>query len=208
MADVVIYGDARSSYVWTVRLACEEKGIAYDLEPVDLKSEEHLARHPFAKMPALRHGDFVLYETSAICRYLDASFGGPALKPVRADERAVMEQWISALNAYFYDPLIRRYVLQYVFPQGAGGKPDRAVIDAALAEARPRLAALDAALKGRKFLVGDALSIADLLMAPILFYARLMRDGPKLFKPFADLRRVHDALTRRPSFEATKPALK
>lgn len=207
MADVVIYGDARSSYVWTVRLVCEEKGIACDLEPVDLKSDEHLARHPFGRMPVLRHGDFLLYETSAICRYLDASFGGPALKPVRADERAVMEQWISALNAYFYDPLIRRYVLQYVFPQGADGKPDRAAIDAALAEARPRLAALDAALKERKFLAGDALSIADLLMAPMLFYARLMPDGTRLFKPFADLRRAHDALMKRPSFAATRPAL-
>lgn len=207
MADVVIYGWDRSTYVWTVRLVCEEKGVAYTVEPLDLKSEAHFALHPFGKMPVLRHGDFLLYETSAICRYIDASFGGVALKPVRIDERARMEQWISALNAYYYDPLIRRFVLPYVFAKRDGREADRAVIDAALEEARHHLGVLDAALKDRDFLAGDALSLADLFLAPMLFYARLMPEGARLLKPFADVRRVHDGLMERPSFAATKPAL-
>jgi glutathione S-transferase len=207
MADVVIYGWERSTYVWTARLACAEKGVSCALEPLDMKSKAHLALHPFGKMPVLRHGDLVLYETSAICRYIDETFGGPALKPVRADKRAVMEQWISALNAYYYEPLIRRFVLQYAFPKGADGQPDRAVIDAALKEARHHLGVLDAALKGRDFLAGEALSIADLFLVPILFYVRLMPEGARLLKPRANLRRVHDALMARPSFAATKPAL-
>lgn len=207
MADIVIYGMERSTYVWTVRLACAEKGVPYALEPLELKSKAHLALHPFGKMPVLRHGDLVLYETSAICRYIDETFGGPALQPVRTDERAMMEQWISVLNAYVYDPLIRRFVLQYVFPKRADGQPDRAVIDAALKEARSHLAVLDTALKDRDFLAGEGLSIADLILVPILFYVRLMPEGARLLKPFASLRRVHDSLMARPSFAATKPAL-
>ena len=192
MADVVIYGWERSTYVWTVRLVCAEKGVSHALEPLDMKSKAHLDLHPFAKMPVLRHGDLVLYETSAICRYIDATFGGAALKPVKADERARMEQWISVLNAYCYDPLIRRFVLQYAFPKGADGQPDRAVIDAAL--------------EGRDFLAGDAPSIADFFLVPMLFYVRLMPEGARLLKSFGDLRRVHDGLMERPSFAATKPA--
>ena len=207
MTDVVIYGMDRSTYVWTVRLACAGKGVSHTLEPLELKSPEHLALHPFGKMPVLRHGEVMLYETSAICRYVDETFDGVALTPVRADERARMEQWISVLNAYCYDPMIRRFVLQYVFPQGADGQPDRAVIKAALEEVRHHLGILDAALEGRDFLAGGALSLADLLLAPMLFYVRLMPEGARLLKPFADVRRVHDALMARPGFAATKPAL-
>lgn len=207
MADIVIYGWDRSTYVWTVRMVCEEKGVTYALEPLDMKSEAHLALHPFGKMPVMRHGDFVLYETSAICRYIDATFDGVALKPARTDERARMEQWISVLNAYFYDPLIRRFVLQYVFAKREEREPDRAIIDAALEEARHHLGVLDAALKGRDFLAGDALSLADLFLVPILYYARLMPEGARLLKPFANVRRVHDGLMERPGFAATKPAL-
>ena len=205
MAEVVIYGMDRSTYVWTVRMLCAEKGIACELAAVELKSPAHLARHPFGKMPAMRHGEFTLYETSAICRYLDETFGGPALTPSRPEDRARMEQWISVINAYLYDPLIRRFVLQIVFPRGADSGPDRAVIAGALAEAGHHLGVLDAALAGRNFLAGQALSLADLLLAPILFYGRRMADGPALFEPFPDLRRVHDALMARPSFAATKP---
>lgn len=68
MTDVVIYGFAQSSYVRTTRLVCEEKGVAYELAPVEFGSPAHLELHPFGKIPAFRHGDLVLHETSAIAR--------------------------------------------------------------------------------------------------------------------------------------------
>ena len=57
MADPIVYGPAISTYVRTVRLVLAEKNVAYDLVGVDLlkgehKSEAHLARHPFGKIPA------------------------------------------------------------------------------------------------------------------------------------------------------------
>ena len=60
MADVVIYGPSPSTYVRTARLACAEKGITHVLEPLDLGSEAHAKLHPFRKIPAMRHGKFVL----------------------------------------------------------------------------------------------------------------------------------------------------
>ena len=71
MTDVTLYGPRWSAYTRTAILALMEKGVAHEVEEVDFSGgkgmpPEHLARHPFAKVPALRHGDFWLYETSAI----------------------------------------------------------------------------------------------------------------------------------------------
>ena len=98
MADVKLYGFPQSSYVRTVRLVLEEKAVAYELVPVSFGSDELLAVQPFGKIPAFAHGDFRLYETSAICRYVDETFDGLALTPNDARGRARMEQWISAIN--------------------------------------------------------------------------------------------------------------
>ena len=90
MADIIIYGAAMSTYVRTARMACEEKGVVYDLLEVDHLSDEYREVHPFAKMPAMRHGDFVLYETDAIARYVDEAFEGPPLQPADVRARARM----------------------------------------------------------------------------------------------------------------------
>ena len=58
MARPIVYGAAMSPYVWSVRLALAEKGITHELvsvEPSEFKSEAHLARHPFGKIPAFEH---------------------------------------------------------------------------------------------------------------------------------------------------------
>jgi glutathione S-transferase len=106
-AAVQLYGAAYSVYVRAVRLALEEKGVAYELLPVDIFAEEgppqdYARRQPFLKIPAFQHGDFQLYETDAILRYIAAAFPGPALQPalLRSNARAI--QMLSILNAYAY----------------------------------------------------------------------------------------------------------
>src|SRR5262245_44044678 len=86
MSDIVVLGFPRSTYVHIVRLVLTHKGIPHtfrDLEP-DMGSPAHLALHPFDRVPILQHGDFTLYETSAIARYVDEAFEGPALQPKEA----------------------------------------------------------------------------------------------------------------------------
>ena len=89
MSHPIVYGDAISTYVRSVRLALEEKGVPHDLVAVDLikgeqKSVGHLARNPWGKMPAFEHEGHLFYESSAIVRYIDAAFSGPALMPAGA----------------------------------------------------------------------------------------------------------------------------
>ena len=205
-ATLTLLGDPRSTYTRTARMALAEKGLAYTLQPCAPHSPEVLAVHPFGRIPALRDGEIALFETSAILRYLDESFGSAAtLLPGTPLARAQCEQWVSATSAYLYDCMVRRYVLQYLFPRGAGNQPDRAVIDGALKDMPAQLAALDRAYAAGDWLAGGALSMADLFVAPILAYVERMPEGPALLAAAPNVRRAQAALRRRASFIQTDP---
>jgi len=206
-ATLTLLGDGRSSYTRTVRMALAEKGLAYTLQPCAPHSPEILAVHPFGRIPALRDGETTLFESSAIVRYLDECFGpGPQLLPGSILARAVCEQWVSAVNAYLYDTMVRRYVLQYLFARGADGQPDRGVIDGALREMPAQLAALDKAYGAGDWLAGGALSMADLFVAPILAGVERMPEGPSLFAAVPNVQRAQATLRRRDSFIHTEGA--
>jgi glutathione S-transferase len=73
MPNVILFGFPHSSFVHIAQLVLTHKEVPYtfeDLEP-DMGSPKHLALHPFDRVPILQHGDFVLYETSAIVAYLE-----------------------------------------------------------------------------------------------------------------------------------------
>ena len=93
---ITVYGFEASTYVRTVRMVLAEKGAEYDLVPVDImagenKRPEHLARHPFAKIPVVEHGAKRLYETGAITRYLNDALAGTSLIPDGVMDRARMD---------------------------------------------------------------------------------------------------------------------
>ncbi|WP_372527337.1 SRPBCC domain-containing protein [Piscinibacter sp.] len=204
-ATLTLLGDSRSSYTRTARMGLAEKGIAYTLQPCAPHSPEILAVHPFGKIPALRDGEIEIWETSAILKYLDESFDGPSLTPGRISDRVTCEQWVSAVNAYLYDTMIRRYVLQVIFPKGEGGQPDRGVIDGALKEMPAQLAALERAYRHGEFLAGTSLSFADLFVAPILAYVEAMPEGARLLSDMPHIRRAQAIIRQRPSFTSTQP---
>ena len=108
MAEITIFGFPHSTFVHIARLVLTHKEVPYtfeDLEP-DMGSPKHLALHPFDRVPILRHGDFMLYETSAIVAYIEELFPTPALQPDTPQGRARMNQWISAVNSYYYTYMI------------------------------------------------------------------------------------------------------
>ena len=207
-ATLTLLGVPASTYTRSVRMGLAEKGVAYTLEPARPHSPEVDAVHPFGRIPALRDGELALWETSAILHYLDEAFEGPGglrLTPDTILGRARCEQWVSAVNCYLYDTIARRYVLQYIFPRGEGGQPDRAVIDGALKEIPQQLAALERGYGTGEFLAGGALSFADLFVAPILAYLEHMPEGRALLEPVPAVRRAMAAIQRRDSFTTTQP---
>jgi len=211
MSEIEIIGVDMSPFVRTCRIACVEKGIKYDLTydyetGMDaLKSDAHLALHPFGRMPAMRHDDFVLFETSAICRYIDDSFEGPALVPGERRQAAIMEQWISAYGDYVIRQLGRDYVVQYAFPKGPDGTPDMEAINEALPTVRERLKILNAALEDGPYFLGETPYIADFMLLPIIDYVAAMPEGAELMSAVPNVARFRDAFSKRDSYAATLP---
>jgi glutathione S-transferase len=212
MAKPVVYGPGYSTFVRTARLALEEKGAEYDLVEVDLltgagQSAEHLARHPFGKVPAFEHDGFAFYETDAIARYVDETFPGTDLVPADARSRARMNQAMSVLASYAYPCLISQIFMQRAVMPMIGNAPDEAAIAAALPKAETALGALEQLIDGNRYLAGDRLSLADLLLIPIYDYVRQTPEGEKLLEATPNLRRWWDEVRTRPSVERTRPAL-
>ena len=207
MADITIYGAAMSTYVRTARMACEEKGVPYELQEVDHLSDEYRKNHPFAKMPAMQHGDFLLYETSAITRYVDEVFEGPPLQPADAKQRARMNQWISAINAYINPTMVGQLVMQRLVAPMRGGTSDEKVIEAAMPEVERQARLIDAALADTGWLAAPSLSLADLFLCPIFFYVAATPEGKKLFESCGNIVKFNGQVHGLASFKATIPQL-
>ena len=205
MAELEIIGVARSTYVWTCRMVCAEKGIPYLHTRGWPGTPEMRALHPFGKIPAMRHGGLVLYESKAICTYVDRVFPGPKVIPEEPVAQALVEQWVSVVNTVI-DPLcIRRYLYAHVFPGTEDGAPDREGAEAALPGLRELVGFLDRSVAPTGHLVGEGFTLADAKLLPILYYlARLPEAGAIM----AGLPALMGYLTRhlaRPSVAATEP---
>ena len=205
MSQVTIYGIPGSPYVRIPMLACEEKGVAYDLRPAPPHSPEVLAIHPFGKIPAMRHGDFELFESKAIGTYLDRMFPGPRLIPEDARNAALAEQWVSAVNTVIDRTMVRTYLFSYIFPKTADGKPDRKAIEEVTPEVREQINLLDKAVAKTGYLAGDQFSFADINVMAILFYVRKFPEGSEAIAAAKNLAAYYDRNAERPSFKNTIP---
>ena len=203
---LTLLGDPRSGYTRTARMAFEEKSVAYTFQVVRPHSPEIDALHPFGRIPALRDGEIEIFETAAIVNYVDECFAtGTSLRGGSILERTRCAQWISVVNGYFYDTMVRRFFLAQLFPQGDGGKPDAAVIEGALKEMPAQLAALDKAYGANHFVAGSALCAADLFIAPVLSGLQGFEQSRTLMANYPNVLRGLATLQSRASFAKTKP---
>ncbi|MBN3560969.1 glutathione S-transferase family protein [Aliamphritea spongicola] len=204
-AQVHILGPQFSTFVRSVCLACEEKGISYRYglkpggEEIEFKGPSHLALHPFGKIPALLHDEHVIFETTAICRYLDAAFPGPALQPEDPVERAYVDEWSAALSCYVDQALVRNYLLEFAFPKGEDGsiRMDK------VAEHQPAvidmLGLLEHQLAGKPFICGEQYSMADTILTPMLDYLSGLPHADELLAATPELKAWTERMQARDS---------
>ena len=204
-AGPVLLGQPLSNYTRAARMALAEKGVAYEFKAVQPHSSEMRAVHPWGRMPGLQLGDRTLYETSAILRFIEEAYPGPALMPADPFERARVEQWISAFNAYLDRAFVRDYILVHLFPSGADGKPDPSRIEAALPALRLGLSILDKGYEAGDYLVGDRPTLADILICPAVAILDRFPESADLRAACPNVRRGQAAMAARPSFSATQP---
>src|SRR5260221_6537948 len=149
MSEITLWGFDGSTYVRTIKMLLAEKGVT-QLKQVPLnvlkgepKKPEHLARHPFGKVPVLDHDGMRILETSAITRYLNDVLPGKSLVPATPKDRVRMDMVIGLVDSYGYGALIGGVAAYHLFPDFVGGKSDamraaglatgRKVIEAAMA---------------------------------------------------------------------------
>ena len=208
MARPIVYGPAGSTYVWSVRLALAEKGVAHELVEVGFgahREEPHLSRHPFGKVPAFEHDGFMLYETQAILRYIDEGFMTSPLQPTDLHQFSRMNQIIGIVDAYAWPSIAAGILFNRMLAPRLGMAVDEAAVQAALPRARLCLKEIARLMGSEPFLAGERLSLADLMVIPLFYYFSRLPEGAA---PFAEnptlvpwLRRIEE----RQSFQVTKP---
>jgi glutathione S-transferase len=207
MSDFVIYTVPGSPFARAVQLGLEEKGASYEIRamgPGELKGEAHLQRNPFGRIPVFSHGDFQLYETQAILRYLNDLIPSPPLVPADPRAAARMNQIIGINDWYFFPKVAAVIVFQrFIGPRLLGLPADEAAIAGAEPDGRVCIAELDRLLGDQPFMAGDQLSLADLVTAPQLDFLAATPEGEAMLRGT----RLAAWLTRmnaRPSMIATQ----
>ncbi len=198
MATVEIHGVPPSPFTRAVRLACREKGVDYELVPT---APGNVPLNPFGKIPLMKHGDFTLYESPAIVRYIDRTFPGPTLWPADPKAAALVDQWLSAIC----DSVVRTALALVIAPRFGIIPGTEEGIRAGLERTARVVGVIEKHLGGSRFLAGDSVTAADLFLVPIFFYFPEIPELKALGNASPNCIRWALEMGARPSVKATDP---
>jgi glutathione S-transferase len=198
---MILYGAPVSPFVRKVLAYAVEKGVAVELVPIGLgdQNPDFLACSPFRKMPALKDGDFAISDSSAIVTYIEARHPQPALLPADPENRA-RAVWfdefadtilVAAAGAMFFNRIVS--------PKFVGKPGDDAAAAKGEADMAPLCDYLEGVIRPSGYLVGDALTLADIAVASPFVnaaHAGFVPDAAAYPKLTAYLAAIH----ARPSF--------
>lgn len=209
MSAINLYGIPGSPFLRAVEVTLKEKGLDYMLHkmaPGEHKTEEHLKRHPFGRVPAFEHDGFALYETQAIIRYLDDRFPHPPLAPADAQCRARMNQVIGIIEWYFFPKAAAPIAFNRIIgPRLLGLAGDEAAVAQAMPTARTCFAELDRLLGDKPYFAANSVTLADIMLAAQLDLLCECPEGRELFDGTTHLKPWLERMLARPSFVATEP---
>jgi glutathione S-transferase len=182
---ITLYDADRCPYCARVRIVLAEKGLEYEVVPVDLDDRPAwiYEKNPLGKVPVLDEDGFFLPESAVIDEYLEERYPEPALWPADPAERG-----LGRLLVHRFDELSRPY---YALRRGEEGAGDR--LHAQLV----RVAGL---LERRPYLTGREFGLADVAYIPWILRARDRMDVS--LEPFPALAEWVDRLAERPSIAA------
>lgn len=168
------------------RWLLEELGVPYELVELDLSKAEHkqlpyLRIHPLGKVPALVDGDQIIFESAAICMYLADKFPEKKLAPaVGTPERGQYYQWMVYAGATL-EPPISEYANHTQFLPEDKRNPEIAA--KAKEQALAAIKAVEHAMLGKMYLVGEKFSAADVVVGAVMRWAdslKLLTNAPDL----------------------------
>ncbi|KAG2378864.1 hypothetical protein C9374_008012 [Naegleria lovaniensis] len=208
-----LYGIYQSTCVQRVVTTLKEKKLDYELIPVDLSKGEHkqpqfLEKQPFGVIPVLEDDGFLIYESRAICRYLESKYKGQGTELIPSSDvktLGLFEQGASIETSYF-DPQVSGLTFELVFKNMFGmGSPDEARVKILTQKLTTYLDVYEKILSKQEYIGGNQFTLADLYHLPY---------GSFLFHPQVNLGhlindRPHvaawwDKITKRDSWQQAK----
>ncbi len=179
--------------LWTLR----ELGVDFEFVNVNMMAGEHhrpefLALNPAGKLPVLVDGDFVLTESVAMVLYLAAQYPEKRLLPPAGEARGQVTKWLLFAATELEQPLWRIARHTAIYP-----KDERLPGDLPLArrDFQDMASVMEEHMRGRQFLVGDAVTVADFVTAYTLDWANEVH----LLDTFPVLRAYMDRMYARPN---------
>lgn len=207
MSDFIVHTIPGSPFARAVMATLEEKGVPWRIAPMapgTLKVEPHISRHPFGRMPVIEHGDFMLYETQAILRYIDRVYPEPSLTPAEPRAAARMDQVMNIADWYLFQGVGSVIGFQRVVgPVLLGLTPDEEACAAAMPKGHQVFGALSELLGEQPYFAGDKVSLADLLLAAQVDFLTQAPEWAALTEGRPNLVRWMDRMNARPSIQAT-----
>jgi glutathione S-transferase len=194
-----IWGRATSSNVQKVLWCCEELGIGF--ERVDVggpfggnQDPEYLALNPNGRVPTVKDGDLVIWESNTICRYLATTHSGERLYPQDPAARTHVERWMDWQLA----SLGAMGSLLFGLVRDRPEQRDHAAIEAARLRAAAAWTIVDDALTDRPYLAGGELTLAEIVLGTLVYrWHNFPIERPAL----ANLRAWYERLRGRPGFK-------
>ncbi|MBK7116991.1 MAG: glutathione S-transferase family protein [Proteobacteria bacterium] len=107
-----VYWSANSPFCWRVLLTLELKGLAWRSFPMQTDLQAHkapqmLAMNPRGRLPVVKDGDYVVFESLAVLYYLDRKYPTPPIFGQSAEEGGVIMRVINEFQAYTEEGLMR-----------------------------------------------------------------------------------------------------
>jgi glutathione S-transferase len=198
-----LYINPLSPNVRRVRLTAALLGQELEEKTLDFtkgehKAPEYLALNPNGAVPTLVDGDFVLTESRVIMQYLASKKPESGLLPRDEQARADVTRW-QFWDASHFSPQVGTLVFERLLKRMFGmGEPNASKIDEALSNLRRFAAVLNQHLSGKRYVVGDSLTLADVTIASTLMYAKQAE------VPVAEFPNVEAWLSRMTDTEAWK----
>jgi glutathione S-transferase len=167
-----IYGDLGSGNCLKVKYVADHLGLPYEWIPIDLmkgetRTEAFLELNPFGQIPVVAFADGRrLAQSNALVRYLAL---GSALLPADAFQQAKADEWMF-WEQYSHEPYVAVARFQMVYLGKPASDRDPKIVE----RGEKALDVLDRGLAGKRYLVGESLSVADIALLP---YTRLAHEG-------------------------------
>jgi glutathione S-transferase len=192
-----------STFARRVRIALIEKNIPCEMVEVDMgagahRGEAYRKLNPYGRVPTLEEDGFVLYESTAILDYLEATHPQPPLVPADARGRALV-----SMHVKLCDIQLARQSGTIIFPKRFLPKErwDEAAMAQAKKEIDKHLGILDAQLAGKTYLVAETYTLAEVCYVPFVEFFPVMEVSPP-----ANVATWVKRILERPSSQQTKPA--